>query len=192
MAILITEFRVLAGLLPTDASKDTEINEAIGIGISIMETYCNRGLAYVAEQVDKFVHFSGNVVPLYRYPVDELLEFKGVAPSAQDHVDNSAGLIFSDVNNSDYSFTVKYSGGYTYALFPAALTLVLKSIFRGIYDSVEGTVVPEKQVITSVKLGDMSLQYDTGANTATYSDGAFGPFNATQVFILNRFMRLRA
>jgi hypothetical protein len=191
MAIVIEQFRVLAGLDSSDAAKDADIEAAIEIGQSLMESYCDRGLIYAPDAVEKFVHHSDEAVQLYRYPIEEVTFFNTSPVTDQSKVSNRTGIVFMDFHDTSGSFTVTYTAGYQYIDFPSDLTMILKNIFKAIYDSIEGVTPEAAGVVKSVKLGDMTVAYDTGANTINYSGAAFGPFNALQIAVLDRYRRLK-
>jgi len=192
MAIVIEQFRVLAGLPSNDASKDATIDSAIAIALSLMEGYCNRGIAAKEDYEEKFVLLKSDTVPLYLYPVKEVKTINGATLASQDLVDGKAGLLYLDKFNVENSIIIIYDGGYDYADMPEDLVYVIKTIFKNLFIELEGSTPNDDDIIKSVRLGDMTVQYDTGSNTASYSGGAFGVFSAVQTNVLNKYVRVNA
>ncbi len=150
----IENLRTRVGLASDDPSKDTELIDAADVALAVAESYCDRKFM---QQVttDVFTHIIRSTLSLTRYPVETITSLD---PDIAHHIDMQNGVIFLERFTAEKEMTVVYEGGYDPV--PKDLNLALKFIFDTVYASASGAATGG---VKSVKLGDLSISYDTGS-----------------------------
>lgn len=152
-----------------DDTQDGDIAAVIRASISILETYCNRKLAY-DEDISHFYHFQGSTIQLPRFPVEAVSELK---PALSYHVHYRTGIILFHRPIVQDTIEVHYSGGYR--TFPVELEQVLWSLFDHIWNL--GTHVQQTSAnnIESITLADVgTIRFAKDAITNAARDGING------------------
>ena len=173
----IEKLRVKAGLIPTDTSKDTELESAADVALSIAEGYCDRYFLK-ATQEETFVHILNRSVLLKRYPVESITTFD---PKFRYHIDMPVGAILFDGNVFEHELKITYEGGYDPV--PDDLELALMMIFEKVYSS---SIAPMSSgdSVKSAKIGDLSITYGAGEGSS------FIPIES--IYLLENYRRLTA
>lgn len=195
--ITIEHFRIKAGLAADDTSKDTEIELAKGVALSIIEQYCNRKFAFAIE-AETFTHWNAYTVPLRRYPVVEITSIDGW--SGEYHFDELTGVVHLDGRAVAHRLTVNYSGGYAETASPAEpfvypddfMSAWLAVFSQSYTDLNSGGTVASDAAIKTLRAGDLSITYDNAVDTGSSSGGgsAFGgAIPATAKGILDLYRR---
>ncbi len=189
MIIAIEDLRKRAGITAGDSSQDADLNMVEAQALALMENYCNRKFDYAAE-VEEFVHVSGHMASLQRYPVETIDKMSNSAVNY--HVDKVAGVLHFDAFMLEHVLKVDYTAGYK--VFPPDLLLVLASMFDLLWSKYNsaGAASAQAGAISQVTLqGVGSVKFNTGAAVAT-GVGAGGMITPDNIAILSNYKRWNA
>lgn len=188
----LSTLRARVGIAPGDTTRDAELQAALEAAGTLMETYCDRYFMQ-SGQTETFTHIETNVLSLKRYPVNtinSIVDENGQAITAY-HVDSKAGLVQLDAFTVRHQVTVSYEGGYD--PLPDDLVLVALSLFDKVFAMQGGGgAAVAAGGIKTIRAGDLSVTYDTGAQAATGGSGggAFGGLiDPMSKAILDLYMR---
>jgi len=180
---MITDnYRIRAGLIAGDTTKDVEIQAAIDAAWSLMDAYTNRKLK-AGDYVCVTTHRAGYSIQLDAYPVETITSIDGTA--AKYHLDKEQGTIYIDGFISDHQVKILYRGGYD--PLPADLEMCEMLIFDSVWPIFQGAASVSTGGIKTIRAGDLSITYDTGSNAGASVGGNAIP--AIAIAALNAYIR---
>lgn len=200
----VIDYRVRCGLQATDTTKDAEIRDAINTAIAIVETYLDRKITWKADEVETLTQVYRPVISLRRYPIGQI---QSVTLDGKDHGTNHwtwhrrAGLIQFNGQVGAHEVKVEYSGGYSdpgqttpadATSMPADLVLGITKVFDEVWSAMTSTggTTSTAGAVRSIKVGSLSIQYDTGTAAVAMASSGFIPLTA--MTLLDRFQRRSA
>ena len=168
---------------PADTTQNNAIQAALDAVLAFAEKYCDRQFLYSGQRVS-FYYFTGRVLQLHRYPIDQILQ---VSQSVGDYkVHRIAGQIEFPGNQAFDEITIDYTGGYQ--PLPADLEMAFWMIFDDVYGAVSGTGGISAGGVKSVRVGEISVAYDTGAQASSGGGlSLFGMPNALVKSVLDLY-----
>lgn len=185
---LMESLRVRVGLEADDTSKDTEITAVKDTSFALMGNYCDRLFPLLETAVEKFTHYTGESIPLKRYPINTIASIVDQDGNTTTlyHFDSETGTIHLDFAGAFHQGTVTFSGGYDEDELPSDLLMAFYSVFDQEWEiSIGGTVSASGQ-ISSVTVQDVgTVRYTT--ESGDVSSGDFLPPRAKS--ILSNYMR---
>jgi len=178
------------GLLPTDASRDAEIEEAFTDGVLSINDYLDRVLQ-LGDYKEVSTHFRGFKLSLPAYPVETVATVFADEIEPSFHLDKVTGLIKFDSVVGAHTLTVEYKGGYD--IFPDAIQIAAIDAFDNAWRFLNSTSVAASStsVVKSVSIDGMRVDYFDSSSESSVSE-SMGYLSPTTVSTLEPYRRVFA
>lgn len=192
--LTIEQLRVRVGLLATDATKDTLIDQAFAGALDAIEVYLDRKLT-LDVYTETLTHFFGAVASLRAYPLamdpltyEPVVSIQEAGMALPFHADVETGLVHFDGYIRRHAIKIDYTGGYD--TLPSGLMIAMLMAFDVMWSSVNGGGAVGSGVVSRITVPDVgTISYSTGGGGGVTGYNDVGLLPSTVVSMLEPYRR---
>ena len=194
----------ILGVKPDDpdlAAKEAAAEKALAFAMSLVESYLDRGLEYVADEVEVFTPPTSRAL-LRRYPVEAIDEIAwppwggyagGTWPVETYRADLARGIVY--LGNWGWAVgqvSIAYAGGYKEGEYPEPLLAALMALAASLYPGIYETGLPVPNLAPNIKQLTMPDVGTVEFNGAGGGDGGsavmgYGEISSAHMGALDRY-----
>lgn len=167
---------------PDYPEKEAAAVVALSQSLALVESYLDRKLEYLADEVEEFSEPGGGALLLRRYPIEAVASVTGeywTAPASGYTVNKAAGVLTVWGWLGWPAVTVRYAGGYKPAEWPLDLVNVILQLAASLWPSIYATGGPAPassegavRRVTTPDAGTVEYFEGGGASSAVLGFGA--------------------
>lgn len=188
LGLTIETLRQHAGLAPSDASKDAEIEAAFLLALETLEAYLDRWLT-LAAYTEQEVHVVGREISLKAYPLQSVESLKGDSGAALAyHAEKPTGVLKLDSFICYHTVDIEYTGGFQ--ILPGPLQMALLATFDNVWAVYSPTDSGGAKEVKAMTVDGMRVEYNVSSTSASAS--AFGAIPASALSMLDPYRRVYA
>jgi len=194
----------ILGVAPNDpdlANKEAAAEKALAFSMSLVESYLDRGLEYVADVVEVFTPPVSRAL-VRRYPVEIVSEISwpphgsmagGTWPVESYRADLTRGIVYL---GGYYGWpvgqvSIKYSGGFKDGEYPDALLQALFALAASVYPGIYENGLPVPTLAPNIKRLSMpdvgTVEFNGGGGDGGLAVMGYGEISAAHMGALDRY-----
>jgi len=172
----------------TGTASDVEIQLALDTVVTLVESYCDRGIAERSGYVEEHFHCPSGVLSSWLYPiaaVNSISDYDNSTPTYRPNLQN--GLLYLERWSRQPPITTNVDGGYDLVGggCPLDLEQALWAIFDRVWAAIDSGEISSGVIKTLRVEGVGSVTYDTYDGTGI-TGGGFIPYALTSILDLYR------